>query len=113
MIRTLFISMLLIINVSPQEMDATKFGIDTSSNQIPQGLALNQTAPQFKGFDQNGKEFSLSAGLEQKPVVLIFYRGQWCPICIPYLKQFQDSLKLIEKRGVKRGGLRCNVKIPS
>jgi peroxiredoxin len=31
--------------------------------------------------------------------VLIFYRGQWCPICNRHLSQIQDSLKFIAEKG--------------
>ena len=30
---------------------------------------------------------------------MIFYRGQWCPICSKHLTSVQDNLKLITDRG--------------
>jgi len=56
-------------------------------------------APQFSGLDQNGNVIDLSKIIVEKPVVLIFYRGQWCPVCMPYLNSFQDSLAQIEANG--------------
>jgi peroxiredoxin len=37
--------------------------------------------------------------LEKGPVVLMFYRGYWCPYCNRQLQQFQDSLQLINELG--------------
>ena len=32
--------------------------------------------------------------------MLFFYRGYWCPVCNDYLKDYQDSLKMISEKGV-------------
>ena len=31
--------------------------------------------------------------------MIIFYRGEWCPVCNRYLSNFQDSLKYITEKG--------------
>lgn len=33
------------------------------------------------------------------PVVLLFYRGYWCPYCSQQLKMLQDSLQFITSKG--------------
>ncbi len=48
----------------------------------PAGLKVNDKAPEFSAKDQNGKIISLQNELKNGKVVLIFYRGQWCPIAI-------------------------------
>ncbi len=78
--------------------DLTKLGIDTSF-LVPKGLEVGQKAPDFEGQDQYGQKFSLSSLLNEGPVVLIFYRGDWCPVCNRYLGRFQDSLHLIMSAG--------------
>ena len=83
-----------------QEQDYHKYGIDTTKSLAPKGLQIGEKAPEFSGIDQDGNIINLSSILTKKPVVLIFYRGQWCPVCMRYLKSFQDSLKLIENKGV-------------
>ena len=50
-----------------------------------QGLQVGQHAPDFYQKDAEGKDFSLSDALKKGPVVLIFYRGQWCPVCNKHL----------------------------
>jgi peroxiredoxin len=55
----------------------------------------------FKALDQSDRTFWLSEELSKGPVVLIFYRGQWCPVCNRHLGQLQDSLSLIEASGAR------------
>lgn len=63
------------------------------------GLKIGQKAPEIKATDQFGNKFKLSKTLNEGPVVVIFYRGQWCPICNKTLAQLQDSLEFIQKAG--------------
>ena len=65
----------------------------------PAGLAVSQSAPMFTAKDQHGAEISLSGLLSKGPVVLVFYRGQWCPYCNRQLKALEDSLPLIQAKG--------------
>ena len=63
------------------------------------GLNINDNAPDFTAVDQNGKEFNLKSQLKKGAVVLVFYRGQWCPYCNKQLKQLEDSLSMILAKG--------------
>lgn len=65
----------------------------------PKGLNLNDVAPDFTAQDQHGKTISLKKELQNGSVVLVFYRGQWCPFCNRALKQLEDSLVLIKAKG--------------
>ncbi len=65
----------------------------------PSGLKVNDKAPEFSAKDQNGKVISLNDELKNGKVVLIFYRGQWCPYCNKELKGIEDSLSLITSKG--------------
>lgn len=59
-------------------------------------LEVGTKAPAFKGTDQNGESISSETLLtNNQAVVLIFYRGAWCPVCTKHLTQLQDSLQLI------------------
>jgi len=71
----------------------------TSYAQQPQGLQVNQLAPDFISIDQNGKVVSLKSELKKGMVVLVFYRGEWCPYCNKYLKELEESLSQITARG--------------
>lgn len=63
------------------------------------GLDLNEKAPEFTAIDQNGKSISLKNELKKGSVILVFYRGQWCPYCNRQLKQLEDSLGQIKAKG--------------
>jgi peroxiredoxin len=66
----------------------------------PRGLKTNTAAPDFIAKDQNGGVFHLASSLTKGPVLLVFYRGQWCPFCNKELKALEDSLALLVRKGV-------------
>lgn len=61
----------------------------------PKGLTVSTKAPKFSGFDQNKKEIALDKLLKKGKVILVFYRGEWCPFCNKELKALEDSISLI------------------
>ncbi len=63
------------------------------------GLRVNDVAPDFTSVDQNGKSVNLKNKLTHGPVVLVFYRGEWCPYCNKQLKELEDSMKMITGKG--------------
>ena len=75
------------------------FTLALTAQEAPEGLFLNSKAPDFKGTDQNGKTVRLKDLLKKGKVVLVFYRGQWCPSCNKYLSQLNDSLQAIAGKG--------------
>ena len=67
--------------------------------EAPEGLFIASKAPDFKATDQNGKEIRLKDLLKKGKVVLVFYRGEWCPYCNKELSRLQDSLQFIIDKG--------------
>lgn len=65
------------------------------------GLRVGEPAPDFVLPNANGREVRLSDLLTQGPVVLVFYRGAWCPYCNLHLHALQETLPLIEARGAR------------
>jgi peroxiredoxin len=65
------------------------------------GLEVGAKAPLFEALDQNEKKQSLEDLLKEGPVVLVFYRGQWCPICNRHLSTLNDSLDAIYEKGAR------------
>lgn len=65
------------------------------------GLPVGAKAPLFTAMDADSNSFNLEKAIHQKPVVLIFYRGFWCPVCNKHLGSIQDSLAMIEATGAK------------
>jgi peroxiredoxin len=79
----------------------TFFSLIANAQEKPEGLFINSKAPDFKADDQYGKTVRLKDILKDSLVVLVFYRGQWCPYCNKHLKKLEDSLQLIKDRGAK------------
>ena len=63
------------------------------------GLPVGARPPMFSATDQHGKTYQLSVELKKGPVVILFYRGQWCPVCNRHLSRLQDSLQQIYDKG--------------
>lgn len=77
------------------------FSIVAAQAQKPEGLFINSKAPEFKLKDQTGVDISLKELRKKGPVVVLFYRGAWCPFCNRQLKALQDSLGQIYTRGAQ------------
>ena len=65
----------------------------------PTGLKVGDTAPDFTAKNQNNKDVTLKELLKSGSVVILFYRGEWCPYCNRQLKALEDSLALIKAKG--------------
>ena len=65
----------------------------------PEGLKVGDIAPDFSAKDQDGKTISLKQALQKGPVVMLFYRGQWCPYCNKQMSRFSDSLSMLTAKG--------------
>jgi peroxiredoxin len=74
-------------------------GVVSLHAQDPKGLNVNDTAPDFSAKDQDGKTITLKDQLKNGAVVLVFYRGQWCPYCNKQLKKLEDSMSLVTQKG--------------
>ena len=63
--------------------------------------AVGDTAADFTLPDANGLCITLSDVLRDGPVVVTFYRGNWCPYCNIQLRAYQRSLSEIEETGAR------------
>ncbi|MEE4259916.1 MAG: peroxiredoxin-like family protein [Bacteroidales bacterium] len=63
------------------------------------GLLVGDKIKDFKAIDQNGNSIQFSELLKRGKVVIVFYRGQWCPICMPHLRTMQKGLLEVENKG--------------
>lgn len=72
------------------------------AQEKPEGLFINSKAPDFKLTDQQTGEVVWLKELRKKGnVVVVFYRGNWCPYCSRYIKKLQDSLEYIKAKGAE------------
>lgn len=60
---------------------------------------VGDKAPEFKLLDATGELISLQEILKNGPVILIFYRGSWCPWCNLQLRTLQQLLPEINNLG--------------
>ncbi|MGW8956428.1 peroxiredoxin-like family protein [Paenibacillus sp. NPDC055715] len=67
------------------EKTIQKIGDSNTAN----GLSLGTKAPDFSLPDYTGRVITLSEETTKGPVVLIFYRGHWCPFCNLELQAYQ------------------------
>jgi peroxiredoxin len=71
-----------------------------TKQSIAEGAIKSPTmAPNFELEDQDGDMVCLRELLERGPVVLVFYRGKWCPHCNATLMRLQRELSKIEAKG--------------
>lgn len=77
------------------------------------GLKVGDKAPVFTAVTHEGNHIALSELLDEKEVVLVFYRGAWCPYCNIHLQQFQSVYDEFEKRGVQVLGVSVDLQEPA
>jgi peroxiredoxin len=70
-----------------------------TSGVLDQALKVGQRAPAFALPDAFGNEVALKILLAKGPVIISFYRGEWCPFCNIELRSFQRELPKIEELG--------------
>ena len=62
-----------------------------ASGAAERALRVGDRAPGFVLTDTAGAEFILADHLLNGPVVLVFYRGRWCPYCIAQLEELEKA----------------------
>ena len=70
-----------------------------SAELTAHALREGAPAPRFTLPNALGQPVALDALLAQGPVVVTFYRGQWCPYCNVQLKAYQDHLADMQALG--------------
>ncbi len=70
-----------------------------TSGAAERSIKAGTQAPDFTLLDARGTAVKLSHLLEQGPVVMTFYRGQWCPYCHMMLRAYQQALPQLQAGG--------------
>ncbi len=81
--------------------DYSKYGIDSISSSSIHALSEGTNAPEFNAKDQNGNRISLSKLLKSGPLVLVFYRGEWCSYCNRTLAEYESELSTLTDAGAQ------------
>jgi len=67
--------------------------------KAPLNLNKGDLAPDFTLPNADGTPVNLTDLLKNGPVVMVFYRGIWCPYCNLALKTYQQALSAIKENG--------------
>jgi peroxiredoxin len=68
-------------------------------------LVVGKPAPDFSLSDSRGNSVTLSIYQGKSNVMLIFYRGYWCPFCIGHLDEIQSLFPELEKYNIQLLGI--------
>jgi peroxiredoxin len=72
-----------------------------TENIAQRALAVGSPAPSFELQDHNGKLVSSSQlFLDHTKIIIIFFRGRWCPFCVGQLEAMNLIVTEIHKAGV-------------
>ena len=69
------------------------------TNTVP--LKVGDTIPDVTLRTEDDKEVKLLTLVSEKPTVLIFYRGGWCPFCTRHLKDLAGIEQDLEAAGAQ------------
>ncbi|MGF7029554.1 peroxiredoxin [Paenibacillus mucilaginosus] len=83
----------------PAEAQAAILGHIQEQSGIAWGLREGDSAPKFTLNNPLGQPVTLHDELAQGPVVLVFYRGGWCPYCNLQLRVYEEALPEIRNLG--------------
>lgn len=73
---------------------------DLDATAVASGaVTVGEVAPDFELPDLRGRRIALSDLLKAGPVVLVFYRGGWCPYCNLQLRAFHKVMPRIKAAG--------------
>lgn len=68
-----------------------------AGNMPNPGIKTGEKAPDFTLKSASGKNINLKDELKKGPVILVFYRGAWCPFCNMHLHVLQKNLAEFKK----------------
>lgn len=62
-------------------------------------LSVGKTLPEFTLYFPDGKALG-SAEIKRSPALILFYRGNWCPLCMAQIKEIAKQYRSLNERGV-------------
>jgi peroxiredoxin len=100
-LQLIFVSILAVSVVCSMviQADHADVPIAESADQI-QPLGPGERAPRFLVETVNGEGFDFDPAKLERPVVLLTYRGGWCPFCNTYLSEMRNVIPVIRDMGV-------------
>jgi len=96
--RLLFSALLFVLFTMPLTASADRTQIHSSADQV-EPLLPGMKAPGFDVQDVQGKPIVFNPDEMQKPVILTFFRGGWCPYCNLHLAELRKAEQALEDMG--------------
>ena len=94
-IKFLFFSFLLLVTAVLQAQTPTAgkqpAAVVPISADAVNPLKEGSKIPSVSMTTPEGESFNLNAFVKEQPVVLVFYRGGWCPYCNLHLKELMEA----------------------
>ena len=78
----------------------TVFSINSFSQINNDHLNIGEIAPSISGVDQFNNVINSDDVLKEQKILLVFYRGNWCPYCRKHLASLQENLESLTKKGL-------------
>jgi peroxiredoxin len=76
-------------------------GLSAMAQRDKSSVMVGDKAPVFMAKDQNGKTVKSKDILKHDQLIVVFYRGQWCPYCNKHLMHLQENVEKFAKAGAK------------
>jgi peroxiredoxin len=92
------VSLMFVVLSSTVFAANSREAIHESAEQV-QPLLAGMMAPDFSVRDVENKPFEFKADSMDKPVVLTFFRGGWCPYCNLHLSEMRHAEKQLGEMG--------------
>ncbi len=86
-------------SVSTSGASSSDTSVAQASNGSTLGVPVGTRISDVTLYDQRGNPVELASLHASGPVVVTFYRGNWCPYCNQALEGWQDNLAAIEAEG--------------
>jgi len=90
--------MALLMGFSAATMAQGRTDIHPSADQV-QPLLIGMKAPDFTVQDIENQTFRFESGAQDRPIVLTFFRGGWCPYCNLHLAELRLAEKQLKEMG--------------
>lgn len=75
--------------------------LSSFAQDISNQFSVDDKAPSFAAKDQNGKVIKSKQILKEKELILVFYRGQWCPYCNRHLMHLEENIEKFTQAGAQ------------
>ncbi|MBL8819392.1 MAG: AhpC/TSA family protein [Planctomyces sp.] len=102
MVRTVFLAIVVLGTSSLVTADENPIA---AAPEKTAPLKVGGKVPELRLKNASGDEVSLASLHEKQPVVLVFFRGGWCPICSRHTAELIKAYPEIEELGAEMIGI--------